>query len=65
MEIKPCPFCGGEVSPYKTAGKYYLQCFSDNCEVNLSIDRPHDTEESIIAAWNRRNDKIIEPLDAN
>lgn len=71
MEIKPCPFCGGEVAPQQgkkilgIPGKYYLKCWSDDCEVNPGIDRPHDTEEAIITAWNKRTNNTVEPLDAN
>jgi len=53
----PCPFCGGEVSVYKVGNKYYIQCFGIMCPVRPSIDRPYDTEASIIKAWNQRHNE--------
>ena len=67
----PCPFCGGKVAPtkltnismnkdqalvYEGSGRYYIQCYNDDCEVNPRIDRPSDTEEEVICKWNKRKE---------
>lgn len=57
INILLCPFCGGEVAPYEINGRYYLQCYGDNCEVNPRIDRPSESEEETILKWNKRKEK--------
>ena len=57
-ELKPCPFCGGEVRirEYKNVEflVYKSDCFlvqCDGCGCGTSYEL---TEQSAIAAWNRR-----------
>lgn len=63
MELKPCPFCGGqpvkqkwEMAVYERLHipdnhGYWYSIFCDNC---LSEGRECVTEEEAIKAWNRR-----------
>jgi len=56
-ELKPCPFCGGEVSfdgEWADARRYYhiFDCY----ECGMSVSLQHlVTEEEAIEAWNRRH----------
>ncbi len=60
VELKPCPFCGGEAEvcstdswneglyhPEEVYGKFYMRC-KGAC-LRLGI-----TAQTVIAAWNRR-----------
>lgn len=57
MEIKKCPFCGGEVSLVQTKlGKhpaYWIYCNNYNCEIQPQT-LPHLVMDEAIEAWNRR-----------
>ena len=56
-ELKPCPFCGGEVSieknSYLTSSRYY-DIYCERCDFYLIFDDLFAKEEDIIEAWNRR-----------
>ena len=58
IELKPCPFCGGEASLvkrklktgfYPSGGTYYVHC--KNC---LITTQPRSKKEPVIEIWNRR-----------
>ena len=52
-ELKPCPFCGQIPDWYKDNGyPFIIACYGDECEVRPEVSR--FTEESAIAAWNKR-----------
>ena len=56
MELKPCPFCGGEATIEKINQKslpclWQVWCSGDNHEVSVLSDK---SEKVAIAAWNRR-----------
>jgi hypothetical protein len=55
MEIKPCPFCGGEASLITgPKGKYYIVfCIMANCPVEPCTAK-YPTPEEAIQAWNQR-----------
>lgn len=57
-ELKPCPFCGQEVTLYqsKMSGMHPFWCIRcNNADGCLgSPDYCADTEEEIVTMWNRR-----------
>lgn len=56
IELKPCPFCGGEVQVYDDeCGHYAIGC-KFCCDV-APITTWEDTIEKAIAIWNTRNPK--------
>lgn len=49
-EIKPCPFCGSEVTETRQRNAfYYVTCWNCRAESNLQL-----TKTSAIEIWNRR-----------
>jgi Lar family restriction alleviation protein len=61
--LKPCPFCGGEASPFEDYGHssaWEVGCFNGDCRVE-----PHvweKTKAEAIAAWNTRYKPKAEEL---
>lgn len=59
MELKPCPFCGGEAEIVYTewCAMYTVKCADEynNCEV-LPETRHCVVKEAAKEAWNRRAD---------
>lgn len=56
VELKPCPFCGGEAKlehNYMTdyGDSYWVSC----CSCNVSTDSDW-AQESVIATWNKRTE---------
>jgi Lar family restriction alleviation protein len=50
MELKRCPFCGGEVySDWSRKNDFFVTC--DNCNAYVKY---FETEQEAIDAWNRR-----------
>ena len=50
VELKPCPFCGGEVIIYLLgSGEWVSECKSCGATVP-----EQDTKEAAVEAWNRR-----------
>ena len=52
IELRPCPFCGGEAKIIKGALRVWIHCFG--CGIQLAAR--YLTEEDAAEAWNRRND---------
>ena len=59
MELKPCPFCGGEIRIVRLHGSYgepwYARC--DHCEVSSYY---YKTEAQAIEAWSDRPERTCE-----
>ncbi len=55
-KLKPCPFCGGEVTLGTPCGGYAVECFNSSCKIRL---RTHysDDKEITIKRWNKRVEK--------
>ena len=54
VELKPCPFCGGEAHPDNTwilsgARKWVVHCIK--CGASIGF---YETKKKAIEAWNRR-----------
>ena len=52
MELKPCPFCGGEA--HFVNGSTWLACAGCGAETSF-----FDTQEEAAEAWNRRADNEV------
>lgn len=57
-ELKPCPFCGGEVfiGTWESRGApmmYHIACFNDHCTIQPGTDY-HKDKAVVIEDWNRR-----------
>lgn len=55
-KLKPCPFCGGEARVVAADGfhEYWsVRCFGEDEQCTAEIGF-HNTEEDVVAAWNRR-----------
>lgn len=61
-DLLPCPFCGGEARYYHrpdTTGwsnTEWVSCVGD-CGASTCM---HETKEEAIAAWNTRNDDLVQ-----
>ena len=60
-ELKPCPFCGGDVlNVTKDSFYHILQC--DQC----GVEKAHTRKHKLIKGWNRRADLArpkVKPLE--
>lgn len=55
IELKPCPFCGGDVSFDKEYS--YLRdsvIYCDGCDMVFTLDDCTSSDDDIARAWNRR-----------
>lgn len=63
MELKPCPFCGGEIRIVRLHGSYgepwYARC--DRCEVSGYY---YKTEAQAIEAWSDRLERTCHNINA-
>ncbi len=59
LELKPCPFCGGDAGLFKVKGigndlsGYMVGCTEGRCEIRPSITKDLD-KEGVIKVWNTR-----------
>lgn len=60
-ELKPCPFCGGEVTvDYNSYTKVYsIGCGNAGCACNVGT-LPCKTAEKAIEIWNRRTNNATD-----
>lgn len=59
IELKPCPFCGGEADCSNSRFiQYGRKKWAVECPCCGVVSHFFDTEEEAIAAWNRRTDNI-------
>ena len=55
-ELKPCPFCGGEVTTGYFAEEFVVGCPTCKFEVSTYDDGPDDPSLKGVAHWNTRTD---------
>lgn len=77
MEVKCCPFCGGNPkitcllkgSPFEA---WYIKCMNPECDAEIKC--PSKTEEEAVIRWNQRTEDkasdevtrdILESFDQN
>ena len=53
-ELKPCPFCGGEVRLDEAYSCQDAVIYCDGCNMVFTLDDCIATKEQIAEAWNRR-----------
>ena len=51
-ELKPCPFCGGEVEKRESPGFHNWWVICKQCH---STSGEHESEKEAVEAWNRRS----------
>lgn len=54
-ELKPCPFCGGDVR-FDEAYSYFRDSviYCDGCDMVFTLDDCTASDDDIARAWNRR-----------
>ena len=66
MELKPCPFCGGEAALYvMPEGGICVKCWNCGARSKIRVDddsfsKPTNATKSVIKAWNRRADNAVD-----
>lgn len=61
-ELKPCPFCGGDVSIKIHDFSNGTRLYTPKCKCGAGIVRVFDTEAEAIAAWNTRAERTCKPI---
>lgn len=51
VELKPCPFCGGEAHIRQNGNRVFPWVVCSDC---IASTRVYDSVEEAIEAWNRR-----------
>ncbi|NBK77315.1 restriction alleviation protein, Lar family [bacterium D16-76] len=64
MELKPCPFCGGEAEEYSTTGSLlsHMTYWTIRCKTCGGHGEITTHPKSATEAWNRRYEPPNEPL---
>lgn len=64
IELKPCPFCGGEATmssyTYSLSGlgtQYKVECEGHDCPAQPTVDWHYWTAEEAAEAWNTRAER--------
>lgn len=72
IELKPCPFCGGEpiMSSYtyslSGAGiQYKVECERHDCPAQPTVDWHYWTAEEAAEAWNTRAERTCKPANVS
>jgi Lar family restriction alleviation protein len=66
LELKPCPFCGGEATHRRFTGNgftlarvEYTQVSCAKCQIETEPLQPLGSDDRAITAWNRRTPPAI------
>lgn len=57
MELKPCPFCGGEASLHNKGVYYWVECKKCGAQA-----KRYPVTRAAIEVWNRRHEPSNNPL---
>ena len=58
IELKPCPFCGGEaIITYSKIGFHQVYCSNEDCIANELKMYNSNTEDEAVKIWNRIAEK--------
>lgn len=57
IDLKPCPFCGGNVR-FDKAYSYFRHSiiYCDGCDIVFTMDGFDAVDDDVARAWNRRVD---------
>ena len=63
-ELKPCPFCGGEVRLIRIQSGFAIVCESRNCLGSMSVkygscDNEEIFFEKLVSDWNSRKPEVL------
>lgn len=53
IDLRPCPFCGGEAETVRVGDMYYVRCGNNDCPVVVETNNYY-AEYDAISAWNTR-----------
>ena len=58
MELKKCPFCGGEAKWGMMESNHYVRCYNPDCLIKptTALFRFYETKQEAIEAWNKRGE---------
>lgn len=59
MDLKPCPFCGGESLVYTTdhhnRDYFDIGCNTESCIMRCGSDIQYSVKNDAVKAWNKRS----------
>lgn len=56
VELKPCPFCGGEARLIEGEEWAYIQCTQMKMHRAMFCDGDNNCDEEAVEQWNRRTE---------
>jgi len=56
IDLKPCPFCGGSPSHWKSDNSTWHRIVCNNIFCEVAVMTIIDIEERVIEKWNKRSE---------